>query len=77
MDWWATSGLELKYTYKAMEYAVNYLRIDMLLWWKNSGLKVKYSEWVLTEIEHDKAFRRIVSKHPTLLEWLEHLPLLP
>jgi hypothetical protein len=42
LDWW--SGLELKYTDEAMDWASRYRHLEVLQWWKRCGLELKYTD---------------------------------
>ncbi len=42
--WWVHSGLELKYTEYAMNWASEFGRIEVLDWWLHSGLILQYTE---------------------------------
>ncbi len=35
LEWWKSSGMELKYTSNAMDYANS---VEILEWWESSGL---------------------------------------
>jgi hypothetical protein len=44
LDWWVSSGLELKYTHNSMDLCSGRGHVDVLDWWANSGLQLTYSE---------------------------------
>ncbi|KAI9312044.1 hypothetical protein DFJ73DRAFT_804618 [Zopfochytrium polystomum] len=41
LQWWKDSGLEMQYSFLAIEYAAKNGHLNVLRWWKNSGLKPK------------------------------------
>lgn len=43
LNWWKSSGHELKYSNRAMDSATMNERIDVLNWWVNSGLPLSFT----------------------------------
>jgi hypothetical protein len=52
LEWWLKSGLELKYSEKALEYASEYGHIHVLEWWLKSKLPLKYSDKLIDLVLH-------------------------
>ncbi|KAI9218823.1 hypothetical protein BC828DRAFT_387585 [Blastocladiella britannica] len=38
LKWWRDSGFELKYSWRAMDYARKEGHVDVVEWWRSSGL---------------------------------------
>ncbi|KAI8809852.1 hypothetical protein BJ742DRAFT_802637 [Cladochytrium replicatum] len=43
LQWWKSSGLELKWSSEAIDYASEKGRLDVLEWWQDSGLEMKWN----------------------------------
>jgi len=61
LEWWKSSGLELKYSSDAMYWASENGHVDVLEWWKSSGLPLKYT---MCAINHASR-----CGHVDVLEW--------
>lgn len=61
LEWWAASGLDLKYDQHAIQQASCHGKVDVLEWWIRSGLQVKYDQDALIwATRHNR---------PEVLEW--------
>jgi hypothetical protein len=62
LQWWKQSGLELRWSEKAIDMACRNGHVNVLQWWKDSGLAMKYtslaSEWAAQ------------SGHTHVLQWM-------
>ncbi|KAJ3029413.1 hypothetical protein HDV00_009609 [Rhizophlyctis rosea] len=66
LDWWKQSGLELRYTFDAMDFAQNHPA--MLEWWRSSGLEWKVDEG---KAERMKALLEAVAREGVETGFLE------
>ncbi|KAJ3021656.1 UNVERIFIED_CONTAM: hypothetical protein HDU68_009519 [Siphonaria sp. JEL0065] len=46
LEWWKTSGLRLRYSYRALLWASLNGHVEVLEWWMSSGLEVQWNEHV-------------------------------
>ncbi|ORZ36340.1 hypothetical protein BCR44DRAFT_73414 [Catenaria anguillulae PL171] len=44
LDWLCASGLDVKYSQDAMDFASQHGNLEVLNWWRTSGLELKYTE---------------------------------
>ncbi len=61
LQWWKASGLECKYTYRAMNSASREGHVDVLDWWKASGFEIKYTSNAMDMASEDG--------HVGVLDW--------
>ena len=58
LEWFKNSGLEMKYSHKAMDYASAAGHVEVLEWFKNSGLEMKFDKDFIRKTKSVEWFER-------------------
>ena len=45
LEWWKDSGLEVRYSWRALHEACRGEKWEVVEWWIGSGLECKWTEW--------------------------------
>lgn len=54
LEWWKSSGLEMKWSCWSLDDASKEGHVHVLEWWLNSGLEMKWSGWVVKNVSDER-----------------------
>ncbi|KAI9216295.1 hypothetical protein BC828DRAFT_401154 [Blastocladiella britannica] len=76
LDWWATSGLSLNYSHRALENATTANQLGVLVWFEKSGLTLRITDQMLRKyrLQYEGQTRDISNDCPDFMDLMMHLP---